>query len=54
MRRPILEKLRNGYGDAPMRELQRKHIQALIGKLKPNAQKNWMKALRGFSSQGSP
>jgi integrase len=48
MRRPILEKLRNGYGDAQMRELQRKHIQALIGKLKPNAQKNWMKALRGF------
>ena len=48
MRRPILEKLRNDYGDAPLHELQRKHIQALFKRLKPNAQKNWMKALRGL------
>jgi integrase len=48
MRRPILEKMREQCGNAPIRDLQRAHIQPLIDRLKPNAQKNWMKALRGF------
>jgi integrase len=31
-----------------LRDLKREHIQALMNKLKPNAQKNWSKALVGF------
>ncbi|MBR1237885.1 tyrosine-type recombinase/integrase [Bradyrhizobium sp. AUGA SZCCT0182] len=48
MRRPILEKLRAKFGDAPLKELRRDHVQALLDKLKPNAQKNWSKALTGL------
>ena len=48
MRRPILEKLRVQFGDAPLKELQREHVQALLNKLKPGAQKNWTKALTGL------
>jgi integrase len=47
-RRQILEKLRAEFGIAPLAALQREHIQALLNRLKPNAQKNWTKALRGF------
>jgi integrase len=48
MRRPILEKLRAEFGDAPLKELRREHVQALLNRLKPNAQKNWTKALTGL------
>jgi integrase len=48
MRRPILEKLRGRYGGEPMRELKREHVQKWLKPLKPNAQRNWMKALGHF------
>jgi hypothetical protein len=48
MRRPILEKLREKFGDARLSDLRREHVQALLDKLKPNAQKNWSKALTGL------
>lgn len=48
MRRPILEKLRAKYGTEPFAELKREHIQKWFKTLKPNAQKNWMKAIRGL------
>jgi integrase len=47
-RRQVLERIRQAHGNARLRDLQAAHIQALINKLKPNAQKNWSKALVGF------
>jgi integrase len=47
-RRRILEKLRADFGTEPLSQLQRKHIQALMRKLKPNAQKNLSTTLKHF------
>jgi integrase len=47
-RRQVLEKIRNEFGDARLSDLRNGHIQKLMNRLKPNAQKNWSKALTGF------
>ena len=47
-RRQLLEKLRDEFGDAPMKSLGREHIDGLMRRLTPSAQRNWIKALRGL------
>lgn len=47
-RRAILERFRVDHGDKRIALLRRPHIAAVLGQLKPNAARNWLKALRGF------
>ena len=47
-RRRILEKFREEYGTRSLRDFERKHFQALLRKRTPNAQRNFVMALRGF------
>jgi integrase len=47
-RRAILEKFRAVHGDWPLTTLPQKFLVLMLGKLKPNAQRNWLKALRGL------
>lgn len=48
MRRSILEKLRAEHGDDPLRLLERRHVAAILGRLKPNPANSWLIALRGL------
>lgn len=46
MRRAILERFRAEHGDKPIALLPQKFIVATLGKMKPHAARNWLKALR--------
>jgi integrase len=48
MRRAILERFRNEHGDKRLRKLQTEHVVRILGKLRPYAQRNMLKTLRGF------
>jgi integrase len=48
MRRAILERFRQQYGDRRITTLESKHVAALIGSKKPFAARNWLKTLRGL------
>ncbi len=48
MRRPILERFRVDHGDKMLGHLEPKHIQAIVRKLKPNAQRNFVMAVRAL------
>jgi integrase/recombinase XerD len=48
MRRAILERLRAEHGEKRIALLQRSHIVKLLEGMKPHAQKNWLKTLRGL------
>jgi integrase/recombinase XerD len=55
MRRAVLERLRatrapsgQAYGDKSIATIERRHIVALLESLKPHAQKNWLKTIRGL------
>jgi integrase len=48
MRRAILERFRKPHGDKPLGLMRQKDIVAILGKLKPFAQHNWLKTLRGL------
>jgi integrase len=48
MRRAILERFRAEHGDKRLRKLQAEHVARLIGKLRPFAQRNMLKTLRGL------
>jgi integrase len=47
MRRNILERFRADHGDKRVALLQRAHIIALLEPMRPHAQKNWLKTIRG-------
>jgi hypothetical protein len=54
-RRALLERFRKERGDRPLRELQHKHVQAIISKLSsPAVQRNMLRALRHFLNSPSP
>lgn len=48
MRRAILERFRAEHGDKRIHKLQDEHVARLIGKLRPFAQRNMLKTLRGL------
>jgi integrase len=48
MRRAILERFRNEHGDKRPRKLQAEHVARILGRLRPYAQRNMLKTLRGF------
>jgi len=48
MRRQILERFRAQDGDKPLLLMRQDHIARKLGKLKPAAARNWLKALRGL------
>ncbi len=48
MRRAILERFRLEHGDKRIRKLQAEHVVRLFGKLRPYAQRNMRKTLRGL------
>jgi integrase len=48
MRRPILEKFRQNYGQWPLRQLNENFVTAYLESLKPHAARNHLKALRAF------
>ena len=48
MRRNILERFRAEHGEKRIALLQRSHIVALLERMKPHAQKNWLKTIRGL------
>lgn len=48
MRRAILERFRVEHGDKRLAKLKPEHVARLIGKLKPYAQRNMRKTLRGL------
>jgi len=48
MRRQILERFRAGDGDKPIGLMRREHIAQRLGKMKPFAARNWLKAIRGL------
>jgi integrase/recombinase XerD len=59
MRRPILDHFRDfktpggkRYGDARLVGMQEKQIRAALEGRKPNAQRNWIKVIRGLSAFG--
>jgi hypothetical protein len=47
-RRAILERLRLEHGDKPIRRLEAEHVGRIIQKLRPWAQRNMRKTLRGL------
>lgn len=47
-RRQILERFRAADGDKPINLMRREHIAKRLGKLKPFAARNWLKAIRGL------
>ncbi|MGZ8389528.1 MAG: tyrosine-type recombinase/integrase, partial [Rhodoplanes sp.] len=49
-RRSILERFRVEHGDKRLRKLEPAHVGRLIGKLKPHAQRNMLKALRALNA----
>jgi integrase len=48
MRRAVLERFRSEHGDKRIAMLTPAHVDKLIGKLKPYAQRNMLKTLRGL------
>jgi integrase len=48
MRRQILERFRAKAGELPIRLMRREDIAKQLGKLKPFAARNWLKAIRGL------
>jgi integrase len=48
MRRAILERFRSEHGDKRIVMLQPEHVERLLNKLKPYAQRNFLKTLRGL------
>src|SRR5262249_29166114 len=48
MRRNILDRFRSQNGGKMARTLERRHVEAMLKKKKPHAQKNWLKTLRGL------
>jgi integrase len=48
IRRVLLEKFRRDYGDMQITTMPRRFIDTLLSTLRPGAQKNWLKALRGL------
>src|SRR5262245_25096949 len=48
MRRAILQRFRDEHGDKRIRKLRPDHVGRLMGKLRPYAQRNMLKALRGL------
>ncbi len=48
MRRNILERFRAEHGDKRIALLQRNHIARILETMKPYAQKNWLKTIRGL------
>lgn len=48
MRRAILERLRTAHGDKRFPLLQREHVLRLLQQMKPFAQRNWLKTIRGL------
>jgi integrase len=48
MRRAILERFRAEHGDKRIRKLEPEHVARLLGKLRPFAQRNMRKTLRGL------
>jgi integrase/recombinase XerD len=48
MRRNILERFRTEHGDKRIVLLQRNHIVKLLETMRPYAQKNWLKTIRGL------
>ncbi len=48
MRRAILQRFRNEHGDKRLRKLQAEHVARILGTLRPYAQRNMLKTLRGL------
>src|SRR5262249_30481906 len=48
MRRNILDRLRTEHGGKMVATLQARHIAAILEKKSPDAQKNWLKTIRGL------
>ena len=48
MRRTILERFRERYGDHPIASMPQKFIAAVLTKKKPHAARNWLKTLRAL------
>lgn len=48
MRRAILERFRAVHGEKRIALLHQRHISKLLEEMKPHAQKNWLKTLRGL------
>jgi integrase len=48
MRRAILERFRSEHGKKRLAKLEPEHVDKIIGKLKPYAQRNMLKTLRGL------
>jgi len=48
MRRNILERFRSDHGEKRIALLQRQHIVKLLEPMKPHAQRNWLKTIRGL------
>jgi integrase len=48
MRRTILERFREQYGDHPIASMPQKFIAAVLNKKKPHAARNWLKTLRAL------
>ena len=48
MRRAILERFRVEHGDKRIALLHQDHVARLLDKMKPSAQRNWLKTLRGL------
>jgi integrase len=55
-RRRILDHFRQGYGHLSFRDLQRKHVEAMLAKKNaaPHAARNFLKALRGLMATAIP
>jgi hypothetical protein len=52
MRRAILEKWRNEDGEKRFAGIRSHHLATMLAPMKPNAQKNWIKTLRGLMKFG--
>lgn len=50
MRRAILERFRNEHGEKRIRMLGPEHVARLLGRLRPYAQRNMLKTLRGLAA----
>lgn len=48
MRRQLLERFRAEHGAKQLAKMQQKHVSHQLGKLKPFAARNWLKAVRGL------
>lgn len=48
MRRQLLERFRVDHGTKQLSGMQQKHVAQQLGKLKPFAARNWLKAVRGL------